>query len=76
MTVPGALTGGGPGHCHRYGTVIGARHAGQAGELSPGKRADIVAVAGDPLDLANLKENIRAVYKDGRQVRGTLLPPS
>jgi len=48
----------------------------EAGELSPGKRADIVAVAGDPLDLANLKENIRAVYKDGRQVRGTLLPPS
>jgi len=48
----------------------------EAGELSPGKRADIVAVAGDPLDLANLKENIRAVYKDGRQVRGTALPLS
>jgi imidazolonepropionase-like amidohydrolase len=32
-------------------------------------RADIVAVAGDPLDLANLKANIRAVYKDGRRVR-------
>lgn len=48
----------------------------EAGELSPGKRADIVAVAGDPLDLANLKENIRAVYKDGRQVRGAALPLS
>lgn len=48
----------------------------EAGELSPGKRADIVAVAGDPLDLASLKENIRAVYKDGRQVRGAALPLS
>lgn len=42
----------------------------EAGMLSPGKRADIVAVEGDPLDLANLKANIRAVYKDGRLVRG------
>jgi imidazolonepropionase-like amidohydrolase len=43
---------------------------GEAGVLHPGKRADVVAVAGDPFDLANLKDNIRAVYKDGRQVRG------
>jgi imidazolonepropionase-like amidohydrolase len=43
---------------------------GEAGVISPGKRADIVAVAGDPFDLANLKDNIRAVYQDGRQVRG------
>jgi imidazolonepropionase-like amidohydrolase len=42
----------------------------EAGVISPGRRADIVAVAGDPLDLANLKANIRAVYKDGRRVRG------
>lgn len=40
------------------------------GTLSPGKRADIVAVAGDPLDLGSLKANIRAVYKDGNLVRG------
>jgi imidazolonepropionase-like amidohydrolase len=42
----------------------------EAGVLCPGTRADIVAVAGDPLDLANLKSGIRAVYKDGRRVRG------
>jgi imidazolonepropionase-like amidohydrolase len=42
----------------------------EAGELSPGQRADIVAVAGDPFDLASLKANIRAVYQDGRLVRG------
>ncbi len=42
----------------------------EAGVLGPGKRADIVAVAGDPFDLANLKESIRAVYQDGHRVRG------
>lgn len=41
------------------------------GTLQPGKRADVVAVAGDPLDLESLKSRIRAVYQDGRLVRGT-----
>jgi imidazolonepropionase-like amidohydrolase len=41
-----------------------------AGTLSCGKRADVVAVAGDPLDLGSLKANIRAVYQDGNLVRG------
>ena len=36
----------------------------------PGKRADLVVLAGDPFDLANLKANIRAVYTAGRKVRG------
>jgi imidazolonepropionase-like amidohydrolase len=44
-----------------------------AGTLSPGKRADVVAVAGDPFELASLKANIRAVYQDGRLVRGGTL---
>jgi imidazolonepropionase-like amidohydrolase len=35
------------------------------GTLEPGKRADIVVVDGDPLDLATLDERISAVYKDG-----------
>jgi imidazolonepropionase-like amidohydrolase len=43
--------------------------ADQTGSLAPGKRADVVVVAGDPFDLAAL---IRAVYKDGRAVRGRL----
>jgi imidazolonepropionase-like amidohydrolase len=46
--------------------------ADQTGSLTPGKRADVVVVAGDPFDLTALKQNIRAVYKDGRAVRGRL----
>jgi imidazolonepropionase-like amidohydrolase len=42
----------------------------ECGTLTPGKRADVVVVAGDPYDFANLKANIRAVYSDGRLVRG------
>jgi imidazolonepropionase-like amidohydrolase len=40
------------------------------GTILPGKRADLVVLAGDPFDLANLKSNIRAVYAAGRKVRG------
>jgi imidazolonepropionase-like amidohydrolase len=46
--------------------------ADQTGSLTPGKRADVVVVAGDPFDLTALKQNIRAVYKDGRAMRGLL----
>jgi imidazolonepropionase-like amidohydrolase len=41
----------------------------ECGTLTPGKRADVVVVAGDPFDFASLKANIRAVYADGRLVR-------
>jgi imidazolonepropionase-like amidohydrolase len=44
--------------------------AEETGTLSPGKRADVVAVAGDPFDLPALRSAIRLVYKDGRAVRG------
>jgi imidazolonepropionase-like amidohydrolase len=44
--------------------------ADDAGTIMPGKRADLIAVAGDPYDLAALKANVRAVYIGGRQVRG------
>jgi imidazolonepropionase-like amidohydrolase len=44
--------------------------ADETGTVMPGKRADLVLVAGDPLDLASLKQNIRAVYVAGRRVRG------
>jgi imidazolonepropionase-like amidohydrolase len=43
--------------------------ADETGTIMPGKRADIVALAGDPFDLANLKVNIRAVYSGGAKVR-------
>jgi imidazolonepropionase-like amidohydrolase len=42
----------------------------ECGTLTPGKRADVVVVAGDAFDFANLKANIRAVYAGGRLVRG------
>ncbi len=44
--------------------------ADETGTIRPGMRADIVALAGDPFDLPNLKQNIRAVYSGGRKVRG------
>jgi imidazolonepropionase-like amidohydrolase len=42
----------------------------ETGTIMPGKRADLVVLAGDPFDLASLKSNIRAVYAAGRKVRG------
>jgi imidazolonepropionase-like amidohydrolase len=38
------------------------------GTLEPGKRADLVVVDGDALDVATLDQRITAVYQDGRQV--------
>lgn len=43
--------------------------ADETGTIMPGKRADIVVLAGDPFDLASLKGNVRAVYRGGAQVR-------
>ena len=40
-----------------------------SGTITPGKRADIVVVDGDPFDFAALKDNIRSVYQGGRKVR-------
>jgi imidazolonepropionase-like amidohydrolase len=42
----------------------------ETGTVMPGKRADLVVLAGNPFDLANLKANIRAVYAAGSRVRG------
>ncbi len=44
--------------------------ADETGTIMPGKRADLIAVAGDPFELSSLKANIRAVYSAGRKVRG------
>jgi imidazolonepropionase-like amidohydrolase len=37
----------------------------ELGTLEPGKRADLVLVDGDPLDVATLAERVVEVYKDG-----------
>ncbi|HEY3906700.1 MAG TPA: amidohydrolase family protein [Streptosporangiaceae bacterium] len=42
----------------------------ETGTIMPGKRADLVVLAGDPFDLVSLKTNVRTVYKAGLKVRG------
>jgi imidazolonepropionase-like amidohydrolase len=37
----------------------------ELGTLEPGKRADVVVMDGDPLDVSKMGERIVAVYKDG-----------
>jgi imidazolonepropionase-like amidohydrolase len=45
------------------------------GTVEPGKRADLVLVEGDPLDVATLGDRIRGVFQDGAQVAGAPLAP-
>jgi imidazolonepropionase-like amidohydrolase len=40
----------------------------ELGTLEPGKRADLVVVDGDALDVSDLDERISAVYQDGVKV--------
>jgi imidazolonepropionase-like amidohydrolase len=42
--------------------------ADELGSLEPGKRADLVAVSGDVLELDGLRERISGVWKDGLRV--------
>jgi imidazolonepropionase-like amidohydrolase len=48
---------------------------GELGTLEPGKRADLVVVAGDPLDFTDLSSRIERVYQDGRLVVGAAAEP-
>jgi imidazolonepropionase-like amidohydrolase len=41
------------------------RHADELGSLAPGKLADVVAVAGNPLEDIRLLERVNFVMKDG-----------
>jgi imidazolonepropionase-like amidohydrolase len=41
-------------------------HADEFGSIKPGKDADIIAVAGDPLTNIRLLENVQFVMKDGK----------
>jgi imidazolonepropionase-like amidohydrolase len=43
----------------------------ELGTIAAGKRADLVVVDGDPLDLEKLHERIEVVYKDGVRVAGS-----
>jgi imidazolonepropionase-like amidohydrolase len=42
----------------------------ELGTIEPGKRADVVAVSGDPTDFRDLTDRIQRVYQDGRLVAG------
>jgi len=48
----------------------------ELGTIEPGKRADLVAVSGDPLDFGDLRERITSVYQDGRLVAGRAERPA
>ena len=43
--------------------------ANEIGTLEPGKRADLIAVAGDPLKDVRLLKSVSTVMKDGRIYR-------
>jgi imidazolonepropionase-like amidohydrolase len=45
--------------------------AGELGTVQPGKRADLVVIDGNPLDVETLRDRVRAVYQDGRLVSGS-----
>jgi imidazolonepropionase-like amidohydrolase len=40
----------------------------ELGTLEPGKRADLVIIGGDPLDVAGLGDRVESVYQDGVRV--------
>jgi imidazolonepropionase-like amidohydrolase len=44
--------------------------ADELGTVQPGKRADLVVLDGDALEVDTLRDRIRAVYQDGRLVSG------
>jgi imidazolonepropionase-like amidohydrolase len=43
---------------------------GELGTIEPGKRADLVLLQGDALDVKGLRQRVAAVYKDGKRVVG------
>ncbi|HZD65985.1 MAG TPA: amidohydrolase family protein [Acidimicrobiales bacterium] len=44
--------------------------ADSLGTVEPGKRADLVLLAGDPYDFEGVRDRVRAVYQDGVRVSG------
>ena len=70
LMVEGGMT---PAQALHAATLSAAELMGLAdefGTLEVGKRADLVVVDGDPLDVATLADRVEAVYRDGRRVIG------
>lgn len=66
LLVDGGMT---PAHALHAATLSAAELMGlhrTLGSLEPGKRADIVVVDGDPLDVHGLGDRVHAVYQGGR----------
>jgi imidazolonepropionase-like amidohydrolase len=60
-----------PAEAIRAATVSGAELLGMSadiGTLEPGKRANLIAVAGDPLEDVTVLKRVEFVMKDGRVV--------
>lgn len=60
-----------PKQALRFGTSAAARLLGldgEVGSLEPGKRADLLAVAGDPLQDVRALEEVLMVLRDGAEV--------
>jgi imidazolonepropionase-like amidohydrolase len=60
-----------PVQAHHAATGAAAQLLGiadEVGTVTPGKRADLVVVAGDPLDLSGLAQRVQRVFMDGVQV--------
>lgn len=60
-----------PGEALHAGTLSAAELMGlgaELGSLEPGKRADLVLIDGDPLEVRGLGDRVHAVYQDGRAV--------
>ena len=56
----------------RAADLLGER--GELGVVAPGAYADLIAVAGDPLQDVNVLKNVGFVMKDGVVFRSTLSP--
>jgi imidazolonepropionase-like amidohydrolase len=55
----------------RVATLQGARLLGidgEAGSLERGKRADVISVVGNPLEVVSVLENVHLVMKDGQRL--------
>jgi imidazolonepropionase-like amidohydrolase len=61
-----------------YATTMSAAELlgvpGELGSIEPGKRADLVVVEGDALDVGTLRSRVRAVYQDGTLASGSTTP--
>ena len=72
-----ADAGLGPARALHAATLSAAallRLDGELGSIEPGKRADVVVVAGDPLNFDGYADRVEQVWKDGVQVKGAPTP--